>query len=285
MRECCVQNRGLLQYGDTDMIKPLQQSESMVGPCPGWRLGSEGSSGRPHCKGASPAPLSALSAFPSRSDTTTSSGSLSSAPHRHPRRTCDRTAGINTPQRSSKRLALKQAQRDTQGSPASSLTQLHPETELRLEEVLGQPLPGRGGPALPYRLRGQLGDDLGVRQISQEGSLLPGLSNCKGPAPCETQAAYSVLTLDQALDSINPTASLPMGLQNPFEAVAGDSSWQTPSRAEGTEGRDGRASPCSTVTCLQDQLAFRLPLQVCQNVARTHARTHAQALHLELIWY
>lgn len=257
MVECCVQDRGLLWCGDTERFKPASTS----GPVLGRRLGSEGTSGQPQDTSTNPAPLSALSTFPAIN--TTSSGSQGSVSLTRSRGCYDSTAGARPHQRSSKRLAAKRAQRDTQDtSPSSRAAQHRPEAQLRLSDILGLPLSGhqQDAPALPKRHSGQLGADLGAEQPLQEGNLLQ--SSCKGLSPCATQAA-DMLTLDQALESMNPHQNSPLGLQNPFEAAAGDSPWHIPSRAEGSQGVDGRASPCSTLTGHQDQLAWRSLAQVC----------------------
>ena len=257
-------SEGMRLFGicSTDGYKLLQDAASIVGSGPGWRLGSEGSTGQPQGRNASPAPLSALSGFGANNSTSSSgsqgSAQLQSGPTR------DGTACACTRQRSSRRLASKQAHHATQDSLSREPAERNPEAGLKLKEVLDQTLSDhkQRGAAQPHRVSGHLGSDPGAKQPLQEGSWRPHSSSSKGPAPCDTKA---VLTLDQALDSMSATQSFSLGLYNPFAAAAAgsDSTWQIPSRAEGSEGRDGRASSCSTVTCDQDQLAFGLPQQVC----------------------
>ena len=236
--------RGTELYGfaGNEGSKPIQHPGSIVVSGPGWRLGFNGSPGQPQGKNGSPAPLRTLGAINGIS----SSGSQGSAQLRQSGPTCDSKAGIITRQRSSKKLASKHAQHDVQDSPPASPAQRKPEA------------------ALPHSISGQLEPALEAKQPSHEDNLvLPGLSSCKEPASCDTQSA-AVLTLDQALDAMTPPQSFSLGLHNPFEAVArGDCTWQVTSRLGGSEGRDGRASSCSTITCDEDQLPFSLPEQVC----------------------
>ncbi|KAL3143120.1 PSII 6.1 kDa protein [Trebouxia sp. C0009 RCD-2024] len=248
------QDRRLLRSGDTRHFQPASTSR----PGFGRQLGSEGSSRQPQDTSANPAPLSAMSTFPAMN--TTSSGSQGSASPTHSHGRFDRRAGATPLPRSSKRLAAKRAQHGSQDTSPGSPAQHSPEAQLRLSDILGLPLSGRqqGAPALPNRLSGQLGAVLGAQQPLQEGDLVRG--SCKGPTRCSTQAADK-LTLDQALESMNPDQNFPLGLQNPFEAAAGDSPWHLPSRAEGSQGVDGRASPCSALTGRQDQLALRSSAQ------------------------
>ena len=253
-------SEGMRLYGicSTDGYRLLQGMTSTLGSGPGWRLGSEGSTGQPQDRNASPAPVSALSGF-GANNSTSSSGSRGSA-QLQSRLTCDGTAGACTRQRSSNRLASKHAQHATQDSLPREPAERKPEAGLKFEDAFGQTLSQQrqSEAALLHRVPGLVP---GAKQPLQEGSWSPHRS-CKGPAPCDTKA---VLTLDQALDSMSATQSFSLGLYNPFAAAAagGDSTWQIPSRAGGSEGQDGRASSCSTVTCDQDQLAFGLPQQVC----------------------
>lgn len=238
---------------NADAYKLLQHPPTMLVSGSGWQLGPEGSPIQPQGRPASPASLSALSNFGG----TSSSGSQGSAQPRQLVRPCGSTACANTRLRSSKRLASKHAQHAAQDLLAREPAQHSPEADLKFRQILGQSLSEQqhSGPVLLHRLSGS---DLGVQQPSQEGCWRPH-SNHKGPAPSDTKA---VLTLDQALESMSATQSVTQGLYNPFAAAAGDSTWQIPSRAEGSEGRDGRASSCSTVTCHQDQLALALHQQV-----------------------
>lgn len=252
-------SEGMRLFG-TDRYKLLQDTASILGSRPGWRLASEGSMGQPQGRNVTPAPMSALSDFGAKG--TSSSGSQGSAQlpsaQQVSRPTCDSTAGACTRQRSSKRLASKHAQHGIQDSLLREPAERSPEADLKFKEILGQTLSEQkqSGKALPHRVSGRSGSDPGAKQPLQEGSWSPH-SSCKGPVSCDTKA---VLTLDQALESISTTQSFSLGLYNPFAAAAagGDSTWQIPSKAEGSEGRDGRASPCSTVTCDQDQLAYGL---------------------------
>lgn len=263
-------SEGMRLFGicNADGYKLLQETTSALGSRPGWRLGSEGSIGQSQGRKVNSAPLSALSDFGANKGTS-SSGSQGSAQlpsaQQVSRPTCDSTAGACTRQRSSKRLASKHAKHATQGSLLREPAERSPEADLKFKEILGQTLSEQkqSKTALPHRVSGHLASDLGAKQPLQEASWSPH-SSCKGPASCDTKA---VLTLDQALESISTTQSFSLGLYNPFAAAAagGDSTWQIPSRAEGSEGQDGRASPCSTVTCDQDQLADGLHQHVCHH--------------------
>ena len=257
-------SEGMRLFGihSTDGYNLLQDTTSMLGSGPGWRLGSEGSVGHPQGRNASPAPLSTLSSFGAKNSTSSSGSQDSAQPQSRP--TCDGTAGACTRQRSSKRLASKHAQHATHDSLVTEPAGRSPEADLKFKEILGHTFSEQkqSGQALPHIKSEQIGSDLGAKQPLQEGSWSR-YSTSKGSAPCATKA---VLTLDQALDSMSTTQSFSLGMHNPFAAAAagGDSTWQIPSRAEGSEGREGRASSCSTVTCEQDQLACGLPQQVCR---------------------
>ena len=241
---------------NADAYKLLQHPPTTLGS--GWQLGSEGSPSQPQGSPASPASLSALSGF-GTSNGTSSSGSQGSAQPPQGGPPCDSTACASPRLRSSKRLASKHAQHAAEDSLPREPAQ-HSPADSKFTQILGQTLSEQqpSGPALLHRLSGSA---LGTKQPSSQKGCWKPHSNHKGPAPSDTKA---VLTLDQALESMSASQSVTLGLHNPFAAAAGDSAWQMPSRAEGSEGHDGRASSCSTVTCHQDQLAFALPQQVCQ---------------------
>lgn len=247
----------LFGVSDADAYKLLQHPTTVLrsGPC--WQLGSEGSPSQPQGRPPSPASLSALSGFDTNNGTS-SSGSQGSAQPRQSGPPCDSTAYANTRRRSSKRLASKHAQHASEDSMPRAPAQRSPEADMKFRQILSRSLSEQqpSGSALLHRLSGS---DTAVKQSSQEGCWRPH-SHHKGPAPSDTKA---VLTLDQALDSMSASQSCTQGLYNPFAAAAGDGAWQIPSRAEGSEGPDGRASSCSTATCHQDQLALTRPQQVC----------------------
>lgn len=256
-------SEGMRLFGicSRDGYNLLQGTTSILGSGPDWQLGSEGSIGLPQGRNAGPAPLRALPGFGANNGTSSSGSQGSAKPRSKP--PGDSTLGVCTRQRSSKRLASKHAQPATQDSLLREPAKHNPKTDLKLKEMLGHTLSEQkqSGPALPHRALGHLGSDLGAKPPLQEGNWSPH-SSCKGPGPCDTKA---VLTLDQALNSMATTQSFSLGLYNPFAAAAagGDSTWRIPSRAERNEGRNSRASSCSTVTCDQDQLACELPQQVC----------------------
>ena len=259
-------SRGMSSLALADRIKDLQSSAGMLGSAPAWQPGSQGNLEQPSNQGSTAAPQQAFSNFGAM-DGTSSSGSQGSARLRQSDDPPGRTAGLNSRQRSSKRLASKRAQQDLQDSPQSSPTLRNPEADITFREILGQNLLGQlPGSALPHRLpegnAGQLALNLGPKQPPLLGKAsLPRLSSSEEPMPRDTQAP-AVLTLDQALDSMSPTQKFSLELHNPFAEAANNSAWQLPARAEGSEGQGGRASPSSTVTCHQDQLTISMPQQV-----------------------
>ena len=255
-------SKGLFELSLVDKIKALQKPAGASGSGPVWCSGCQGSLEQPQVQ-------SSVSQETFSTVCTGSSGSQGSA---RPGLSADRSGsagGILKKQRSSKRLASKRTHyTHTQDLLQSSAAQRNPEADLKFKEILGQtfaaqlhrtPMP----PGIFEGSPGQITTDQPKQPSTEETSLLSRLSSSLEPAVDDSQAT-AVMTLEQALDSMSPTQSFSLGVHNPFEQAANDDTWHfPPSRAEGSEGQGGRASPSSTATCHQEQLTFSLPQQAC----------------------
>ena len=93
-----------------------------------------------------------------------------------------------------------------------------------------------------------------IRQLQKELSLKHDLLITKHSSSRDSPAAAShstaaTLTLDEALESINPSHGFPWGFPNPFAGAAEQGTWQMPTRAEGAssqqQGPNGNSSDVS----------------------------------------
>lgn len=263
-----------LVLGMGDFEKSLPHSGSILGCLPGWPCGSEGLCQQPKSRGPlSSAQQSVFEFAIDHHDGSSSSGSHASpqvqiqsqpaaaASTRIPAQPCTSSNGIKTRQRS-RRLASKRAQHATQDSlenPAVTQTadeanQRNPEADHQFKQILGQ-VPSALGQA-PFGCRPT--NHLTIAEIQKELSLdhsllVPRLSSSNDPVPCGAsgpQVGNSLLTLDQALESMSPSKGFSLSLHNPFEDAAGNSSWEVPVRAEGREAQNGPGSDDSA-TCHQ----------------------------------
>ena len=169
--------------------------------------------------------------------------------------------------------------------------QQHPEADHKFEQILLQTSSGQlaaalrqDAAALQQKLSGQFATNLrqnaatlkqepsthnpemrhDIRQLQKELSLKHDLLITKHSSSRDSPAAVShstaaTLTLDEALESINPSHGFPWGFPNPFAGAAEQGTWQMPTRAEGTSSQQqGPNANSSDVSASCHQVCGRL---------------------------